>query len=332
MSEHSYRLIRSSSNLDNAQYLSFLRQADAASIYHHPGWIRSIEEGLGKDAEHLLVEKDGNPVGILPGFHADIRDTRFSRLVSVSPGRGGPALSGNWELVLNRLFDALEDERTRTTLVHTIRSDINEHLALNGYLSERGYTATLGGKFVLPVRGEWEGILDGMHKDRRYNIRKGHKIDHNIVEHDLGDILDEFYSDYCVKLDELGNDPLPKSFFECLAKYLSKQIVVLANHADGETRGYHLYLLDEYQQTIRHYLMTVTRDDFQYYSGELLHESMIKRGLDGEWKAYDFGGRDIDFREGGFQFKKQFGGSLCPEYRWEREFSTAFGLARTAFN
>lgn len=306
-------------SIDENQYNHLLNQSNTACIYHHPGWLGALERGLGKEARHIVIEDDGNPVGALPNFFDPLGSTPFSRLVSVNPGRGGPVLLTSWEPVLDSIFDGLNDIMDWRIVEHDIRTDVADQLSLAGYLKERDYEVTVGGKFVLRLEGSWEEILNRMDKDRRYDIRKATETNHQVRDLDLtAQNLSDFYSDYCRKMDELGTPKLPRAFFNELADGLSNRLKLTTNVVNGKRRGYHLYLMDDFTSTIRHYMMTVTRDNYEFYTGELLHRYMIRYGLEEGWEYYDLGGRNVDFREGGYTYKQQYGGKLVPSFRWKR--------------
>lgn len=329
MSERTWRIYDSVDQIDGNQYRHLLEQSETASIHHHPGWLGALERGLDKEPRHVVVEDGGNPVGALPNFLDPLGSTPFARLVSVNPGRGGPVLSTTWEPVLDRIFEALNDLMDWRIVEHELRTDVVEQLSLAGYVEEQGYEVSVGGKFVLRLDGSWDEVLDSMHKDRRYDIRKATETDHEVRELELSpENVADFYSDYCRKMGELGTPRHPRTFFDELVEGLEDRLVLVTNVADGERRGYHLYLMDDFTSTIRHYMMTVTRDDYEYYSGELLHRHMIKRGLEKGWDRYDFGGRDIDFRDGGFKYKAQFGGDLVGSYRWRLQRSKPIQIGR----
>lgn len=331
MSEPTWSVHDSVAELEGNEYEHLLEQSSTASVYHHPGWLGALERGLDKEPRHVVVRVDGNPVGALPNFLDRMDPTPFARLVSVNPGRGGPVLSSSWEPVLDAAFEALDELLGRRVVEHELRTDVPDLLSLASYVEETGYDVSVGGKFVLRLDGDWDSVLEGMHKDRRYDVRKATETEHEVRELELtDDVLDDFYEDYCRKMDELGTQTHPRSFFDELFRGLEDRLVLLTNVAEGERRGYHLYLLDDYQSTIRHYVMTVTRDDYDYYSGELMHRHMIRRGLEEGWDRYDFGGRDVDFRDGGYRYKAQFGGELVGTYRWKRHTSRLVQLARRA--
>lgn len=334
MSKLTWATYTSVDDFDTNSYTNLLEHSDTASIHHHPGWLGAIEKGLNKEPRHIVVEDSGNPVGVLPNFLHSLDPLPFDRLVSVNPGRGGPVLSSSWEPVLDSIFKALAELLDSRVVEHTIRIDVTDLLGISEYVSEAGYDVTVGGKFVLSLDTDWDGVQAGMHKDRRYDLRKATETEHEVRELELTDSnLSEFYADYCQKMDELGTQTLPRQFFAELTTRLEDRLVLLTNLADGKRRGYHLYLIDDYQSTIRHYLMTVTRDDYKYYSGELMHKHMIKRGLSDGWNRYDFGGRDVDFRDGGFNYKSQYGGELVGTYRWKLQTSRIIQfIRRTARN
>lgn len=328
MSNLSHEIYESAQAIDRNEWEHLLNQSDAASFYHSIEWLAALERAKSWEPAHIVVYKKGNPVGLLPSFVTSIDRTPYARLVSVNPGYGNPLLTGDREEVLGRLLDAIEALPAAKVASHALRSDRLDHLALKEQLAESGYRLSVGGKFVLSLQNNWEDILEKMHRDRRSNIRRGLDSEASVEERSLEEDLDDFYRAYCSKMEELGSKPRPKPFFNELADRAADDLLLLTVFAEGERRGSHLYLLDNRQQRLRHYLVTITSDDFQYYSGELMHKYAIQWGLDNDWKHYDFGGNNSDFRTGGYQYKSQFGGELYPSFRWERELSTLFKMGR----
>jgi hypothetical protein len=282
----------------------------------------------------VLVRKEGNLVGGLPNFLIDIGELSVLRkAVSIPRGVGGPIVVGNRVSVLDAILNAVSHLCSTTVVGHQITAEQPELLDMAPYLAESGYRSTVLGKFVLPLDCDWERILDQMHKDRRYNIRKAHDQDYRVKRlAPTPDVLDAFYDAYLTKLDELGADPDSRDFFQTLADEMDECLLILSAEVDGQRRGFHLYLLDEYTSKIRHFLMTVTRDDYEFYPGELMHEHAIKLGLEQEYDSYDFGGYGADFRSGGTEYKRQFGGQLVPVLRWHRSASRVYGLARNLYD
>jgi predicted N-acyltransferase len=326
-----FDIYRSADSINKNEWNHLLEQSESSSFYHKIGWLAALEECVEGEPNHLLIKEHGNPIASLPGFKIQVGNTQLTRLVSVNPEYGNPVLTGNRKRALEAVLHSVKEVCSGTTISHTLRSDNMDQLALNELLQENSYRLSIGGKFALSLNRNWEEIFNSMHKDRRYNIRKARDTDAEVRELKLSQNVNDVFTDYVEKMEELEKEIWPRSFFQKLADRLDDDLLLLTVECDGQRRGYHLYLIDELFSQLRHFLVTVTRDDFDYYSGELMHEHAIRWALNKGFDVYDFGGNNPDFRSGGYKYKSQYGGTLYPTYRWEREYSWSFKLARTLY-
>jgi predicted N-acyltransferase len=310
--------VSSLSEIDRNQWDNITRQSDFGTIYHTASWLEAIEATFGQRPIHVLVQKDGNLVALLPQFVTQVADTRLNILSSISRGFGGPIVSGNQERALKLLVSRSLEFVSGTIVSHKIRTDQSHYLRFHPMLNDLGYDYRLNGKFVIDLTQGWTEIQQNMHKDRRYEIRKACESDFDVSELDLSrDNLDEFYTHYESTISELNGNLLPFEFFSNLNAYLSDEILLTQVEVEGECRGYHFYILDRQQSTIRHFISAVQEDDYRYYPTQLLHKHCIQWGIENGYKTYDMGGACLDFRDGTFQYKRKYGGTLTPIYRWE---------------
>lgn len=333
MATYSTTVIESTDALPRSQWDHVISNSEYSTIYHDVGYLKAIEHGMNKQAAHIVVSKNDNPVGLLPNFIVPVgKGTPFDRLVSLQPGSGSFVLTGDEIRVLEELSQAVHEYSGGKLVSHTIRADPPQHLLINQYLRDKGYRPIPGANFELDLSQGWDEIEEKMSKDRRYDLRKAREQSYEIQEREVTqDTLDEFYERFTAKMDEINTSAKPKSYFEILFENLSENVMLLSIHCDGECRGYHLYLLDEYQSTIRHQYMAILRDDFQYYPGELLHEYGIKWGISNGYDYYNLGGGKADIRSGTTDYKRQYGGRIVPFITWEKEFSNIFKLGRFIF-
>ena len=330
MSDYSTRIIRSTHDLPENQWNTVLSDSEYSTVYHKIGYLKAIEDGLDKRAAHVLAYKNDNLIGLLPNSIAPVgKGTPFDRLVSLQPGAGSFVLTGNELRVLKELCDAIHEFAGGKLVSQTIRADPPEHLLINHYLRDLGYRAVPGANFELNLNQGWENIKQGMSKDRRYDLRRAEDQSYKIKDKKLTqESLNSFYDRYMSKMDEINGQIKSKSFFKTLFEDLESNVKLFTAHIDGECRGFHFYLLDKFQSTMRHQYMAVMREDFEYYPGELLHKHAINWAISEGFDNYNFGGGKADLRGGTTKYKRQYGGELVPFMTWEKEFSSVYKLGR----
>lgn len=54
------------------QLNDFVEQSGGGTMFHRYGWLAAVEDGLDSESRHVLVSKEGNPVGFLPNVAADL--------------------------------------------------------------------------------------------------------------------------------------------------------------------------------------------------------------------------------------------------------------------
>lgn len=317
MGKLTHRVVRGSDLIQRPRWIQTLEQSQLGTIFHDPRWLRTIEQSFGHEAAHIVVEKDGNLVGLLPGFIGKLKGAPFASLQSLTRGSGGPVLTSNWAETLAQIQEGVKSIREKG-IVHRIYSDQPEHAQLNDYYQEHGYRTTVNGRLLVDLIREWEEILEDMANSRRRDIRRAREQDYEIVHSRVGDALDNFYERYRAKMNEVGGFPYPKSFFERLDANMREQTGLLTVYIEGRRRGSHLLLYDRYRSRVRYFTTSVLEEDFQHNSGELLHAHAIEEHANGNFSSYDFGGNAVDFRDGIFNYKRQYGGEVWPTLQWEK--------------
>jgi len=328
-------------DVDSNQWNHVVDQSPHGTVYQRTPWLEAVEACPSVVPRHVVVEKEENPVGVLPNFLVDLRlpdgvtrrlpdpiSDRLAELVSARPGFGGPVLHGDEGAVLERALDAIEAACPRRALAHTIRCPDSTYVRYAEHLERRGYSARVDRcRFTLDITRPYNDILDGMDKDRRYNLRKAREMDATVdVVEQSADALRDFYERYEATMDRVGSDTRSRSFFRQLTGLDAVRLVRAT--VDGDVVGYHLYLLDDDQETIRHEFSGVRADDFEYYPSELIHEWTIKWGRELGYRTYDFGPTPSDHDDGLFQYKAQYGGTPRPILTWEAGQSPLWGPYR----
>lgn len=331
--------------VDTNQWNQVVEQSDRGSIYQRTGWIAAVERGLSLDGKHIVVEKAGNPIGVFPNVIASVRlpDSVRARipgslfdqageLASTRPGLGGPVLTGHERDALSLALDRLEEISGPRILSHYVSVPGMDYVRYAEQLEARGYTPNVSRcRPVIDLNQEYDDILDNMHKDRRYNLRKARENDATVfAQSPTTDVLEAFYSTYEETMDRVGAKPQPRTIFHEIVELLSDSVRIVAAEVDGDTVGQHLYLLDSAQGTVRHEFSAVSADDFEYYPSELIHEHTMQWALTEGYDTYDFGPTPSNHEDGLFSYKHQYGGTPIPILTWERGQSPLWWAYRNA--
>lgn len=345
MSKLSTDVYNSIGDVERTQWNHVVEQSDHGSIYHRTGWIGALEAGLDLHGKHVIVKKNGNPIGVFPNLLRPIRlpdsirqrlpervDGRFCELASMRPGFGGPVLTSDEKAALDLALSELDASTGVTVLSHYVSTPSVEYVRYAEHFEAQGYTSNVSRcRPVIDLHREYDAIFNDMHKDRRYNLRKARKNDVEIVtKPPTVETLRTFHDTYRKTMDRIGAEPQPFALFREIVDGLAGNVRLVAAERDGETVGQHLYLLDEPAGTVRHEFSAVSADDFQYYPSELIHEHTIQWGQREGYRTYDFGPTPSNHEDGLFSYKHQYGGTVFPVLTWEQGQSPLWGLYKQA--
>lgn len=305
--------------INRNQWNHVVDQSKVGTVYHRYGWLRAIEYGTPHEPRHLLVSKKNNPIAIFPNFLVGTERIPFHHLVSAPRSPGGLAATTDEETAVQLLLEEVSEVSDRTVISNQIRTRGQEFTRYHGILEENGYEQKLGvGDFELDITRDWEDILADMDSSRRRAIRQGHENEFEIVDEEITDeTMSAFYDGFSSVMERVGGDPPPRQFFLELTEF-EERVKVFSLRSDGKNRGSIFLLLNDEQNILRYQESAVKEEHFEYNSSELLHEHAIKWGRENGYETYDFGGTDLDFRDGLFQFKEQFGAKPVPSVVWER--------------
>ena len=329
----SCNVVDSIKDINENQWNNLVSQSELGTVFHRAGWLRSIEEGLDYEPKHVIVRKNGNPVAACPNFVSkvdmpfelpiDVAKLGFAQLASVTPGFGGPLITGNRKQSLGAIFNAIEEASEWNSIVHRMRILDPTHIQYAQSLRARNYTPSLlYCRLWLPL-DDYQRILDEMDKERRKEIRKAKANDSEVVEEDVTrESMRDFYTEYRKTIERTDGTRYPFSFFEALATHLGDRIEIFTAVVDGQPVGKHLYLRDDEQNSLHYFFAGVDERYFEYSSPTLLHDYAIRWGIDNGYSTYDFGGTSSNYQDGVFEYKRKFGSRIEPVYEWERGQST----------
>lgn len=331
MADKTITVHRSIDEIGDGQWNNVVDHADRGSVFHRAGWLRAVEEGLGRPARHLVVENGGNPVGVFPNFLVDIDLPEFvphsldglvsKRVTSIEPGFGGPLFVGseqsNFEFAfehVDRLFADID------AVNHRVKPATADFVRYSEPLADYGYRPTVTScRFVVDLSRGWDAIESGMNGSKRSNLRKARENSATVERESLGESsLEQFYGTYRKTMERVDGTLYPFEFFRKLGEQLPERTKLFTVEVDGTFAGGQLYLLDEERSTMYEFFRGIDDRFFDYYPSELLAESAMKWGINRGYDEYDLGSTSPDFTDGSFNYKAELGAEPRPIVTWER--------------
>ncbi|WP_248516261.1 GNAT family N-acetyltransferase [Salinarchaeum laminariae] len=331
MSDRSVSVVRSVEEIGEGPLRNLVEQGTGGSFFHRYDWLRAVEDGLPWQPRHVVVRKGENPVGFLPTFGrrlslphdaaervAEAAD--IESLVPPPPGYGGPVATGDEEAIVGELLDGVSSIDGSNAIFHRIQSYDVGSIRYGRPLETRGYEPRIDQcAFVLPLDSDWETLLDRMDSGRRKAMRRSAEQDAEVTIESIADDLPATYEMYAANMGRVGATTRPRSFFEAVADHLPDRVLVGRATVDGREVGRYVFMLDDEQDVLHHWLSAIPdSDDFDAYPSELLHRRAIQWGLEEGYDRYSFGPTAPDLSDSVFRFKEQYGGRPVPLVRWEK--------------
>ena len=323
-------ILHSIDEADRNQWDNLVEQTVHGSLFHRYGWLKAIEAGLDSEPRHVVVSKDGNPVGVLPNFlqrvdlpvdSSVVEALPLRELVSTYPGYGGPLVATDREACLSALIDGIGDIGGPGVVNHRLRSSDPRFVEYGKSLRAVGYRPEiLTCRVEVRLERGWPAIEAGMAKERRNALRQARGQSWKVDERALGDgTLDRVYAAYESNMDRVGGTTFPRSFFDAIADELGEHARVFTASVEGDRRGAFVYLVDPDGSTIHYFFSAIDdEEDYRYYPADLLHAHVMQWGIDRGFQRYDFGETPADFSDGLFRYKRKYGGELHPTIQWRR--------------
>ncbi|KAB1189930.1 GNAT family N-acetyltransferase [Haloferax sp. MBLA0076] len=353
--------------VSEGQWNNVVTQSDQGSVFHRHEWLRAVEDTLPYTPRHVVVTKSGNPIAVFPNFVTDIdlptgaalvenlgfvpnflseaastsrlfEEQPLKRLISATPGYGGPVVTTDETESLDLMFDTLARVNGRNILFHTIKAKDPSYMRYGKYLAKHGYEPKLTDcRFELHLTDEWEDIERRMDKERRKSLRKAHENDVSVHEAELTAAeITATHEAYIENMERVRGHTYPLSFFETVASALPERMKIFVAEANGDEIGRYVHFLDDEQETMIYYFSAIGDvSNFDYYPAELLHEHAIKWGKENGYRYYDFGSTGSTYTDGIFKAKEKYGGRPVPTLQWDKGQSPGlwhlYKFARTAY-
>lgn len=314
------RVVDSIEATNQNQWDNVLEQAGMGCLFESYDWLRAHETVFEHTPRHIVVEKGGNPVGLLKGFVTDIEKIPFRRYDSSAFGFGGPVVLTDESTVIEEIFRTIEDICGGRILAHRMKPPSLDHVRYGRMLHQRNYQPVVRNcRFLVDLSQDWTDIVDGMDRSRRRNMRKADETDYTVEELSLTDSnLEQLLSKYDAAMDRAGADGVRREFVHELAATVPEGLRLSAVYADGEHVGSLLHLVDTYRDAVQYFVAGISPDDFEHYPAEILHRNAMQWAIENGYSTYDFGGTAADWTDGVFKFKSEFGGRIYPSIQWEK--------------
>lgn len=280
------------------------------SLFRHPAWLRTLEEGLGYSPFGLLTRYRGIPAGISVFF--DCIKGGFMRLAgSPLPGSFTPYVEPVWledmdqyeklEILCNQhLFLA----KSGYSYIERRFRESSNALALNGVLHcEVSSPET----FILTIEPDLDLMWKNMEGRSRNLIRKAEKMGVKLVQCQGTEAdLKVFYNMLKMVFAKSGTlPPHSMSLYRSIINNLipEKMLLFLSAVLNGDTIAMGLFIHDGEEI---HFLSGASLEEaYRTGTNNLIQWGVIRYAVENNLKYYDLGGKGIASID---KFKASFGG------------------------
>ncbi len=272
--------VREGTPQDTGRWIDYVAERPAATLFHDHRWLEAVENAYGYRGRHLLAERGGRIVGVLPLTLIDSPLLGRS-LVSTAFGIGGGIVA--------------DDDEAIAALGREARS-LGERLAVN-YVELRGGPAPGEGwiekagvyeSFEKEMPAEADKIRDWLPRNRRAEVKKSLRIDEaNEDSFRLDQGVDDFYKVYSSALRNLGTPAMPKKFLRDLKEKFGDDADISLVERNGEPVA-GLFSFWRRDRVMPYYIgggevgRNMRAYDYLYYS---LMRRAVARGV----RLFDFG-------------------------------------------
>lgn len=316
-------IVQSIENVSEGAWNNVVKQGDLGSVFHRYKWLKSFERSASlstddSEPRHIVIKKGGNPVGICPGFITSIHNVPFKKYDSSLSGFGGPVTVGDPEPILERIFDMIESICGGTTISHFMKPLSMKQMKYSRFLYNSGYRPNIRNcRFRVNLNRDIETIIGQMESNKRNKIRN---IPSDVTVEELQleqPNINLFTREYRKNMKRLGIEGIPSEQINALVSTIPGRLSLIQARKDGTNIGMFVYVLNDEQETIQHFLSAIDSSNFEHNPAECIHYKMIQQAQQQGYERYDFGGTAAHWKDGVFKFKSEFGGEIIPTIQWE---------------
>ena len=323
MSELKTKVYNTITEINKNQWNNIIKQSKLGGFFHRYEWLKSVEKGIGLDAKHIVIFKNGNPIGIFPNFVIKIEKTPFKRLYSLNPGSGGPVISKQEGKVMDLLLKKSSYLCGGKIISHNISTHNFGYTRYGQYFEKKGYRLVIDGcRFYIDLDNKYEDIQSKMYHQRRREIKKISKKNYEIKEININEQnLLTFYKIYKENLKNNNINAFPFDFFSNLNKEIGKNMKIFRAIVEEKSVGEVLCFIDNENLVIHGFFSAINNNNFKFYPWVLLNDYVIRWGKNNNFLTYDLGDTPANFNDNIFRYKESFGGKIFPTISWEKSYS-----------
>ena len=307
------------------RWAPFVRTHPQGTPFHHPGWLRALEEEYGQTRLHLAAEdREGRLLGVLPMFYT--RGLPFNiggnvttaRLTSLPRTPAGGVLAVDREAGAALLQGAVECSRRSAGAQLQIKT---EEPGLDELLPDMAATAWRP-TYVTPLPENPERISFGNAAARhrlKWAVNKAVKMGLEIREAESERDLCAWYPLYLEVTRQNAVPPRPYRFFRAIWELLREDGVLrllLAERQAGRRRSVLAGSIILTFGTNANYAFTGgKKEDFIYHPNDLIQWRAIHDACRMGARRYDFG-EVAEEHQKLANFKSKWGAEPVPQFRY----------------
>lgn len=273
-------VVREFEEKDREAWRSYAATHMDAALFHDLRWTDAVRSGYGFRNRHLVAERAGKIVGVLP------------LTLIASPLLGRSLISTAFSVGGGVLAD--DEEIARALGAHTL--DLGRRLGVN-YVELRGGPSPGAGykektdvyaSFVKEMPADGEAIRDWLPRNRRAEVKKALRIDEpNGDGFRMTNDTREFYRVYAPALRNLGTPAMPRKFLDALKTNFGDDIEIgLVEHRGKPVAGLFSFW---FRDRVMPYYIGADRKARDIRAYDYLYYKLMRRAVDRGVRIFDFG-------------------------------------------
>ncbi len=282
---------------------NYVKEKDTSFGYALPTWMNIFKKAFGHETFGFMALENEKVVGILPVTH--VKSMIFgSSLCSIPFVNYGGIISDSME-VSQMLSEHAQNLRAELK----VSSIELRHMHACGLDLPAKANHKVSMILDLPETSEllWKSFKDKV----RNQVRKAQKNGLTNVRGGI-ELLDDFYSVFCVNMRDLGTPVYAKSFFRVVLEHLPKETEIICVYREGVCIA--AGVLYRYGDTMQMPWASSLLEHRSFCPNHSLYWEALSISADEGYKYFDFGRSTPN--SGPWSFKKQWGVREVPLY-WE---------------
>ncbi len=273
-------VVREFSERDRDAWQTYLAGNKNATLFHDLRWSDAVSTGYGYANRHLVAERVGAIVGVLPLIF--IASPLLGKsLISTAFSVGGGILADDDEVAAALGAVALELGRRLKVNYVELRGGPSPG---EGFIAKSGVYAS----FEREMPADPEAIRNWLPRNRRAEVKKALRIDDpNENSFRTTNRTREFYKVYAPALRNLGTPVMPQKFLAALKVNFGDQVEIgLVEHHGEPIAG---LLSFWYRDRIMPYYIGADRKARDIRAYDYLYYKLMRRAVERGVRIFDFG-------------------------------------------